>query len=93
MDLYRPVMSVFCQMQLSHNTLCKENTPYLIQLCILQGPAREEWLRRVKTIYEDLMKEQNLDEAVESYRNLKLPERYTAESVQTTISFLLTQEG
>ncbi|KAK3885631.1 hypothetical protein Pcinc_010165 [Petrolisthes cinctipes] len=57
-----------------------------------KGPSREEWLRRVKTVYEELMKEQNLDEAVESYRNLKLPERLTSEAVQTTLSFLLGQE-
>ncbi|XP_042240370.1 eukaryotic translation initiation factor 4 gamma 2-like isoform X2 [Homarus americanus] len=57
-----------------------------------RGPSREEWLRRVKNVYEEAMKEQNLEEAVESYRSLKLPERLTAEAVQTVLNFLLTQE-
>ncbi|KAK8743863.1 hypothetical protein OTU49_001302, partial [Cherax quadricarinatus] len=57
-----------------------------------RGPSREEWLRRVKNVYEELMKEQNLEEAVENYRSLKLPERHTAEAVQTVVNFLLTQE-
>ncbi|KAK8743862.1 hypothetical protein OTU49_001302, partial [Cherax quadricarinatus] len=58
-----------------------------------RGPSREEWLRRVKNVYEELMKEQNLEEAVENYRSLKLPERHTAEAVQTVVNFLLTQEA
>lgn len=59
----------------------------------LQGPSREEWLRRVKNVYEEFLKEQNIDEAVENYRCLKVPERFTAETVHTTISYLLTLEG
>lgn len=47
----------------------------------------------MKTVYEGLVKEQNLDEAVESYRNLKLPDRLTSEGVQTALNFLLSQEG
>ncbi|XP_069192626.1 eukaryotic translation initiation factor 4 gamma 2 isoform X7 [Procambarus clarkii] len=58
-----------------------------------RGPSREEWLRRVKNVFEELMKEQNLEVAVETYRSLKLPERHTAEAVQTVINFLLTQEA
>lgn len=58
-----------------------------------QGPSREEWLRRVKNVYEEFLKEQNLDEAVENYRSLKVPERFTAETVHTTINYLLTLEG
>lgn len=58
-----------------------------------QGPSREEWLRRVKNIYEEFLKEQNIEEAVENYRCLKVPERFTAETVHTTINYLLTLEG
>ncbi|XP_071551086.1 eukaryotic translation initiation factor 4 gamma 2 isoform X1 [Panulirus ornatus] len=57
-----------------------------------KGPSREEWLRRVKNVCEELTKEQSLEEAVESYRSLKLPERLTAEAVQTIVNFLLNQE-
>lgn len=39
------------------------------------------------------MKEQSLDDTVESYRSLKLPERLTAEAAQVIINLLLTQEG
>ncbi|XP_042864180.1 eukaryotic translation initiation factor 4 gamma 2-like isoform X2 [Penaeus japonicus] len=57
-----------------------------------KGPSREEWLRRVKNLSEQLMKEQSLDDTVESYRSLKLPERLTAEAAQVIINLLLTQE-
>ncbi|XP_042864181.1 eukaryotic translation initiation factor 4 gamma 2-like isoform X3 [Penaeus japonicus] len=58
-----------------------------------KGPSREEWLRRVKNLSEQLMKEQSLDDTVESYRSLKLPERLTAEAAQVIINLLLTQEA
>lgn len=57
-----------------------------------RGPSREEWLRRVKNVYEEFLKEQNLDEAVENYRCLKVPERFTAETVHATINYLLSLE-
>ncbi|ROT62212.1 hypothetical protein C7M84_019959 [Penaeus vannamei] len=57
-----------------------------------KGPSREEWLRRVKNLSEQLLKEQNLDETVDNYRSLKLPERLTAEAAQVIINLLLTQE-
>lgn len=58
-----------------------------------KGPSRDEWLRRVKNVFEELMKEQNIDGGVESYRSVKLPERYTAEATHTIITFLLRQEA
>ncbi|KAK7077492.1 Eukaryotic translation initiation factor 4 gamma 2 [Halocaridina rubra] len=58
-----------------------------------KGPTRDEWLRRVKNVFEELLKEQNIDDALDNYRSLKLPERYTAEATQTIITFLLSQEG
>ncbi|XP_047473929.1 eukaryotic translation initiation factor 4 gamma 2-like isoform X1 [Penaeus chinensis] len=57
-----------------------------------RGPSREEWLRRVKNLSEQMLKEQSLDETVENYRSLKLPERLTAEAAQVIINLLLTQE-
>lgn len=47
----------------------------------------------MKNLSEQLLKEQNLDETVDNYRSLKLPERLTAEAAQVIINLLLTQEG
>lgn len=46
----------------------------------------------MKNVYEEFLKEQNLDEAVENYRSLRVPERFTAETVHATINYLLTLE-
>ncbi|XP_076068111.1 N-acetyltransferase 1 isoform X2 [Oratosquilla oratoria] len=56
-----------------------------------RGPSRDEWLKRVKSVVEDLIKEQNVEDAVDNYRNLKVPERLTADAVHTIITYLLEQ--
>lgn len=57
-----------------------------------QGPSKDEWLKRVKSVLENLLKEQNIEEAMEKYKSLKLPERLVADATKTMIIFLLNQE-
>jgi len=57
-----------------------------------QGPSKDEWMRRIKSVLENLMKEQIVDDAVDKYKSLKLPERLVADATKTMIIFLLKQE-
>lgn len=57
-----------------------------------QGPSKDEWMRRVTSVLENLVKEQNVENAMDKYKSLKLPERLVAEATKTMVIFLLKQE-
>lgn len=58
-----------------------------------KGPNKEEVLKKVHTMMEEYMKNNNVDEALSAYREHKIPDRFIAAVLHAILSHVLDKSG
>ncbi|MCL4121464.1 UNVERIFIED_CONTAM: hypothetical protein GTU68_025152 [Idotea baltica] len=57
-----------------------------------KGPTKDECLRRLKNLLESLYNGQDVSEVVESYKDMKIPERFISNAVYTILHSVLRKD-